>query len=159
MRPGSSGLRQTQPPRLGGVLAGVCPFDLGQELVEQVLFLAIGDHFVDHLVQPVGASKAVQEGLEGIAVLAEAVQLFRSEGGVEELADGGHVESRAVFVHRVTSNVKRNRFLCGSAEGCVPRNLPGPQPWASPARANSCTCSSAASRVSVQRWARCMPRS
>ena len=72
-------------------ISGIVPFELSEEFGEEEIILAVGDEFVDHVVETLALPKAVDDGPEGRAVVAEAAEVFGGEGGEEELADGGDV--------------------------------------------------------------------
>jgi hypothetical protein len=73
------------------VLAAVVILDLGEQLVEEELFLAIGDDLIDHLGEAVVRAEEVADIMEGGAVLAEAAEVLGGECSEQQLADGGQI--------------------------------------------------------------------
>ena len=82
-----------------GVLAGVVLCKFGEELGEEEVIFAVGDELVGHVFNAVTRAEAPNDQPEVGAVLAEAAEILRGEGGEEELADGGYVVLLGVVAH------------------------------------------------------------
>jgi hypothetical protein len=82
-----------------GVLARVVLLEFGEEIGDEEEVLTVVDEFVGHVFNAVTRAEAPNDQPEVGAVLAEAAEILRGEGGEEELADGGYVVLLGVVAH------------------------------------------------------------